>query len=57
MACRITRAALLAALAVLLMAPTAQAAFPGANGKIVFVSNRFEAEDGLLTGAVATSRR
>jgi Tol biopolymer transport system component len=38
--CRITRAALLAALAVALVAPPARAAFPGANGKIVFYSNR-----------------
>jgi Tol biopolymer transport system component len=40
MACQITRAALLAAIAVGLLAPPAQAAFPGANGKIAFSSTR-----------------
>jgi WD40-like Beta Propeller Repeat len=43
MACRITRAVLLAALAVALLVPPAQAAFPGANGKIAFSSNRDDA--------------
>jgi WD40-like Beta Propeller Repeat len=40
MVCRITRAVLLAALAVALIAAPAQAAFPGQNGKIAFA--RFE---------------
>jgi hypothetical protein len=48
MVCRITRAVLLAALAVALLAPPAQAAFPGANGDIVFSSNREGFDDAYL---------
>ena len=58
---RLASAALLAALAATLVAPSAQAAFPGATGKIAFVSSRTSPgglfmmnSDGSQQGAIPT---